>query len=86
MLGVEEALLGMGEQLGVWRTNAGCVEKHCWVCGVEENQCWVCGEVCKEAMLGVGEAVSSVGKTLQRADKRVCGGEALPCLGKQPGV
>ena len=61
MLGVEEALLGMGEQLGVWRTNAGCVEKHCWVCG----------EVCKEAMLGVGEAVSSVGKTLQRADKRV---------------
>ena len=27
MLGVEEALLGMGEQLGVWRTNAGCVEK-----------------------------------------------------------
>ena len=46
----------------------------------------MCGEVCREAMLGVGEAVSSVGKTLQRADKRLCGGEALPCLGKQPGV
>ena len=73
---MEEALLGMGEQLGVWRTNAGCVEKHCWVCG----------EVCKEAMLGVEEAVSSVGKTLQRADKRVCGGEVLSGLGKQPGV
>ena len=73
--------------LGVWRSIAGCVEKcvrkeamlgvwrkHCWAgqaAGCVENQCWVCGEVCKEAMLGVGEAVSSVGKTLQRADKRV---------------
>ena len=48
------------ERPGITRTKqrASVWGKHCWVSSR------VCGEVCKEAMLGVGEA-------LQRSDKRV---------------